>query len=168
MLKDYLQICWLNGYPEDLPTNKKFLVANLGIYLLLGLFIQANIIDPIEAFIQILIEVIITVLFMAGLLLKEGSFYHFERLLTATLVCENVIYFFALPLAFWFIFSKDSVTSHYPIYAGAVLVVWSVIIIAYLIKGLFDYSWGIGLVLSIIYFTLSYLGSFGILFLTGL
>ena len=57
MLKDYLQLCWLNGYPEDLPTDRKFLWINLGIYLLLGLFIQANISDPVEAFIQILIEI---------------------------------------------------------------------------------------------------------------
>ncbi|WP_428352957.1 hypothetical protein [Methyloprofundus sp.] len=168
MLKEYLQLCWLSGYPEDLPTDRKFLFINLGLYLLLGLFIQANISDPIEAFIQIFIEIFITILFMAVLLWKDGSTYNFERFLTAILVCENVVYFFALPLAFWFIFAKGSDTVGYPIYIGVILVVWSIIIITYLIKGLFDYSWRTSTLLSLAYFILTYFGSFGILLMTGL
>ena len=168
MLKDYLELCWLSGYPEELPTNRKFLFINLFVYLLLGLFIQANISDPIEAFIQIFIEVIITVLFMGGLLMKDGSAYNFERLLTAILVCENVVYVFALPLAFWFIFAKGSASAGYPVYIGMILILWSVVIIAYLIKGLFGYSWRDSSLLSVIYFVLTYFGSFGILLMTGM
>ena len=163
MLKDYLQLCWLNGYPEDLPTERKFLWINLGVYLLLGLFIQANISDPVEAFIQILIEVVITLLFMAALLLKDGSAYNFERFLTAILVCENFVYILGLPILFWYIFAKGSDIANYPIYIGMALMIWSIVIIAYLIKGLFGFDWKIGSSLSVLYFVLTYFGSFGLL-----
>lgn len=163
MLKDYLQLCWLSGYPEDLPTNRKFLLINLAIYLLMGLFIQANISDPIEAFLQILIEIVITVLFMAALLLKDGSTYNFERFLTAILVCENFVYMLALPLAFWFIFAKGTSAGYYPVYIGTILVLWSVVIIAYLLQGLFGFDWKMSASLSVLYFILTYFGSFGLL-----
>jgi len=70
MLKDYIQLCWFKGYPEDLPTDRRFLWVNLVIYMLLGLFIQANITDPIEAFIQIFVEIFITIIFLGALILK--------------------------------------------------------------------------------------------------
>jgi len=163
MLKDYLQLCWLSGYPEDLPTDRKFLWINLGVYLLLGLFIQSNISDPVEAFIQILIEVVITLLFMAALLLRDGSSYNFERFLTAILVCENFVYILGLPILFWYIFAKGSDFANYPIYIGMILIVWSIVIITYLLKGLFDFDWKISGSLSVLYFILTYFGSFGLL-----
>lgn len=163
MLKDYLQLCWLSGYPEDLPTDRKFLLINLAFYLAMGLFIQSNISDPIEAFLQIIIEVTITLLFMVALLLKDGSSYNFERFLTAILVCENFVYVLALPLAFWFIFAKGTSASLYPLYIGTVLIIWSIVIIAYLLKGLFGLDWKSGTALSVLYFILTYFGSFAIL-----
>ena len=163
MLNDYLQLCWLSGYPEDLPTNRKFLWINLVVYLLLGLFIQSNISDPVEAFIQILIEVVITLLFIGALLLKDGNAYNFERFLTAILVCENFVYVLGLPILFWYIFAKGSDIANYPIYIGMALMIWSVVIIAYLLKGLFDFNWKTSASLSVLYFVLTYFGSFGLL-----
>ena len=163
MLNDYLQLCWLNGYHEDLPTNRKFLWINLVVYLLLGLFIQSNISDPVEAFIQILIEVVITLLFIGALLLKDGNAYNFERFLTAILVCENFVYVLGLPILFWYIFAKGSDIANYPIYIGMALRIWSVVIIAYLLKGLFDFNWKTSASLSVLYFVLTYFGSFGLL-----
>ncbi len=163
MLKDYLQLCWLSGYPEDLPTERRFLLINIIVYLSLGLFIQGNISDPVEAFVQILIEVVITLLFITVLLLKDGSAYNFERFLTGILVCENFVYALGLPILFWYIFAKGSTFSSYPIYIGMILMVWSVVIIAYLLKGLFDFNWKTSTSLSVLYFILTYFGSFGLL-----
>jgi len=163
MLKDYIQLCWFKGYPEDLPTDRRFLWVNLGIYMLLGLFIQANITDPVEAFIQIFVEIFITVIFLGALILKDGSTYHFERFVTAVLVCENFVYILALPLAFWFIFVKGSASAAYPIYIGVALIGWSIAIITYLFKGLFSFDWQISAVLSVAYFLCTYFGSFVLL-----
>ena len=168
MFKDYIQLCWLNGYPEDLPTDRKFLYINLAVYFLLGLFSQGNISDPIEAFMQIFIEVFITLVFMGALLLKDGSSYNFERFLTAILVCENFVYTLGLPILFWFIFAKGSDYASYPIYIGSILMLWSIVIIAYLIKGLFGFDWKTGSSLSVLYFVLTYFGSFALLMMTGL
>lgn len=163
MFKEYLQLCWLSGFPEDLPTNRKFLWINLIAYFLMGLFIQSNISDPVEAFIQIIIEVVITLLFMAALLFRDGSVYNFERFLTAILVCENFVYALGLPILFWYIFAKGSELANYPIYIGMVLMVWSIVVIAYLLKGLFSFDWKTSGSLSVLYFVLTYFGSFGLL-----
>ena len=96
-------------------------LVNLAVYFLLGLFIQGNISDPIEAFMQIFIEVFITLSFIAALLFRDGSSYNFERFLTAILVCENFVYVIGLPILFWFIFAKGSEYASYPIYLGALL-----------------------------------------------
>lgn len=163
MLKDYVQLCWFKGYPEDLQTDRKFLWINLAVYMLLGLFIQANITDPVEAFIQIFVEILITLIFLGALILKDGSTYHFERFITAILVCENFVYILALPLAFWFIFAKGTAASVYPIYVGVLLILWSIAIIAYLFKGLFNFDKQISIILSVAYFLFTYFGSFVLL-----
>jgi hypothetical protein len=165
MLKEYMQLCWLKGYPDDLPTDRKFLWTNLGLYFLLGLFIQTNISGPIEAFMQIIVEIVVTILFMAALLYKDGSTYNFERFLTAILVCENFVYIFALPLAFWFIFAKGSDTAFYPVYVGVALMLWSIAIISHLLMGLFGYRWRMSTALSVLYFLLTYFGSYVLLLL---
>ena len=100
---------------------------------------------------------------MGALLLKDGSSYNFERFLTAILVCENVVYVFALPLAFWFVFAKGTPYGYYPVYIGSALIIWSVVIIAHILKGLFGFDWKISGSLSVLYFILTYFGSFGLL-----
>ena len=141
----------------------------ISLYLLFGLFIQANISDPIEAFLQVFLEILITLVFMAVIVLKrDEGFYNFERFLTAILVCENFIYVLGLPLAFWFIFAKGSAVETYPIYIAGFLVFWSLAIIAYLLKELFEFSWQISTSLSILYFLLTYLGSLGLLLAIGI
>ncbi|SHE23729.1 hypothetical protein [methanotrophic endosymbiont of Bathymodiolus puteoserpentis (Logatchev)] len=169
MLKDYIQLCWFKGEPHDLPVDRKFLWINISLYLLFGLFIQANISDPIEAFLQVFLEILITLIFMSVIVLKKDEgFYNFERFLTAILVCENFIYVLGLPLAFWFIFAKGSAVETYPIYIAGFLVFWSLAIIAYLLKELFEFSWQISTSLSILYFLLTYLGSLGLLLAIGI
>ena len=169
MLKDYIQLCWFSGEPHDLPTNRKFLWINIGLYLLFGLFIQANISDPIEAFLQVFLEILITLAFMAAIVFKQDEgFYNFERFLTAILVCENFIYILGLPLAFWFIFAKGTAVETYPIYIAAFLIFWSLAIIAYLLKELFEFNWQVSISLSILYFLLTYLGSLGLLLAVGI
>ncbi len=169
MLKDYIQLCWFKGEPHDLPVDRKFLWINISLYLLFGLFIQANISDPIEAFLQVFLEILITLVFMSVIVLKrDEGFYNFERFLTAILVCENFIYVLGLPLAFWFIFAKGSAVELYPIYIAAFLIFWSLAIITYLLKELFEFSWQISMSLSIFYFLLTYLGSLGLLLAIGI
>jgi len=163
MLKDYLELCWFSGDPEDLDTDRRFLWINLGVYLLLGLFIQANMSDPVEAFIQAFIEMLITLLFIGAILIKGSGLYNFERLVTAILVCENFIYILALPLAFWFIFAKGSHAAIYPVYLGGGLILWSIAIIAYLLHGMFQFNWKVSGSLSVLYFVVTYFGSFGLL-----
>ncbi|NOR81821.1 MAG: hypothetical protein GQ529_13480, partial [Methyloprofundus sp.] len=79
------------------------------------------------------------------------------------LVCENFVYILGLPILFWYIFAKGGDFANYPIYIGMILMVWSIVIIAYLLKGLFGFDWKTSGSLSVLYFILTYFGSFGLL-----
>lgn len=163
MLKKYLSICWFGGDPAELPVSRSFLWKILVFYLIAGLFIQANITDPVEAFIQVFIELFITFLFIGALLIKKKNFAQFERIATAILFSESFVYVLALPMAIWYIIVKETEYSMYPAIAGGVLILWSLAIISYLLKGILNYALSLSIVLSITYFVTTYLGSLGLI-----
>lgn len=163
MLKQYLPLCWFGDIPENLTTSKPFLWKNLIFYGCAGLFIQANITDPVEAFLQILVELFITVIFITALLKIKNSLTQFKPVFTAFIICENFFYLCALPIAIWYIAIRTSEYSMYPIYAGMVLIVWFCAMISYLLQKLLDCRVTLSILLSILYFILTYLVSFALL-----
>jgi len=163
MLKQYLPLCWFGDIPENLTTSKPFLLKNLIFYLCAGLFIQINIIDPVAAFIQIIIELFITVFFITVLLQIKKSLTQFKLVFTAFIICENFFYLCALPIAIWFIAVRASEYYMYPIYAGIVSIVWFCAIISYLLQKLLDCRVTLSILLSVLYFILTYLVSFALL-----
>lgn len=163
MFKKYLSICWFGGDPAELPVSKSFLWKILTFYLIAGLFIQSNITDPVEAFIQVFIELFITLLFIGALLIKRKNFTQFERITTAILFSESFVYVLALPMAIWYIVVKETEYAMYPAIAGSVLIIWSCAIISYLLKGILNYALSLSIVLSIAYFMITYLGSLGLI-----
>ena len=163
MIKLYLPLCWFGGIPTELPTTKAFFWKCLVFYLIAGFFIQANITDPVEAFIQVIIELFITLIFISVLLIKHKSFEQFERVTTAILFCESFVYVLALPVAIWFIVVKETDYALYPAIAGAIIIFWSCAIISYLLKGILRYNMSLSILISITYFITTYMGSLGLL-----
>jgi hypothetical protein len=163
MLKQYLPICWFGQIPENLKTSKSFLWRNLVLYICAGLFIQANITDPVQAFLQIIIELIITVVFVFILLKITKSSEKFSVVFTAFIICENFFYMCALPIAIWYMAVRTSEYSMIPVYAGIVLVIWFCAMISHLLQKLFDFRITLSILLSIFYFIVTYLVSFALL-----
>lgn len=158
-------MCWLGNIPVNLKTSKSFLLKNIIFYLCAGLFIQANIADLGEAFLQIFIELFIMVLFVTALFKLNSSLVQFEQIFTALVVCENVFYLFALPIAIWYIAIRTSEYSLLPIYAGIVLIVWFCAMVSHLLHQLFDFRIMVSISLSVFYFVVTYFGSFALLFM---
>lgn len=163
MIKQYLPICWFGDIPEKLKTSKSFIWRNIVLYMCAGLFIQGNITDPVEAFLQILLELLIMVVFVFILLQINKSLARFETVFTAFIICENFFYLGALPIALWYIAVRTSEYSMLPIYAGIVLIIWFCAIISHLLQKLFNYGVMPSILMSVFYFIVTYLVSFAIL-----
>ncbi len=163
MLKQYLPICWFGKIPANLTTSKTFLWRNLVLYICAALFIQANITEPVEAFLQILIELFITIVFVFILLKVTKSSAKFDVVFTAFIICENFFYICALPIAIWYMTVRTSEFSMIPIYVGIVLIIWFCAIISYLLQQLFDFRVTLSVLLSVFYFIVTYLVSFALL-----
>lgn len=163
MIKQYIPLCWFGDIPDDLSTSKSFIWRNLVLYICAGLFIQGNIVDPVEAFLQILLELLIMVVFVFILLKINKSLAKFEVVFTAFLICENFFYLGALPIALWYIAVRTSEYSMLPIYVGIILIIWFCAVISNLLQQLFNYRTMPSILLSVFYFIGTYLVSFALL-----
>ena len=163
MLKQYFSVCWFTGDPAELQISKSFLWKCLIFYLGAGILIQANITDPAEALIQVFIELLITILFIGFLLMLKKSLGHFERMTTAFIFSECFYYLLVFPVAIWYTVVKETAQDIYPIFVAAFLTVWFCAIISYILKGILSSRLWASIFLSITYFAITYLGSFGLI-----
>lgn len=156
--KAYLPLCFLKTNPLDLPSSNLFLKQNLIFYFIVELFIQANMIDPVEALIEVIIETSFTLAFVAIILMLTKSMYMYVQIISAVLFCENVVAFFGVPTVIWLTISED-ILSYY--LAGA-LVLWDFILITYIIKEVVSINLAASLTLSLFYFGMTYFGAYGV------
>ncbi|PKM13769.1 MAG: hypothetical protein CVV13_00855 [Gammaproteobacteria bacterium HGW-Gammaproteobacteria-3] len=155
-LKHYVPLCWFKNNPLELPRSVGFFQKNLYFYILVELFIQMNITDPLEATIEVALETLLTLLFVAALLFSKKALVGFIPAATSFLVCENVVAAFVLPVMIW-LTTTDDLLSYYIV---AVLVLWDIALIVYLIKRILATPTPIAIALSLLYFTVTYLGAF--------
>ncbi|MDP2180653.1 hypothetical protein [Methylicorpusculum sp.] len=155
-LKLYAQLCLFRNNPLELPRSVSFFQKNLYFYILIELFIQANVTDPLEAMIGVAIETVLTLLFVAGLLRYKNAMPGFIAAASSFLLCENIVASFGLPVVVW-LTSTDDLLSYYLMF---VLIIWDVAIITYLIKRILIVDILFSLLLASSYFLVTYLGSY--------
>ncbi len=156
--KLYLPLCWLHVNPLDLPSSHSFFKHNLIFYFIVEFVIQANMIDPLEAFTEVVIETSFTLGFVALMLLLTKSMYLYVQIITAILFCENVTAFFGVPTVIWLTVSEN-IMSYY--LAGA-LILWDFVLITYVIKEVMSTNFAASLTLSLFYFGMTYFGAYGV------
>jgi len=91
------------------------------------------------------------------LLLKKRQ--HFYQLFTAIFVCENFIMTLATiteGLYFWMVMTHRQNAEEISIGIGAVLVLWYLAIVAYILRQSFAFDRGASLVLAFGYFVVTY------------
>lgn len=156
--KLYFPICWLKVNPLDLPSSITFLKQNFWFYFVVELFIQANMIDPFEAFFEVVIETSLTCAFVAIILLFNKTRHLYVQILTAVLFCENVVAFFGVPIVVWLTVSENV----FSYYIFGLLILWDFVLITHIIKHVMGTSLAASLVVSLFYFLLTYIGAYGI------
>ncbi len=154
--KFYLPICWFKVNPLDLPKSHLFLKQNLIFYFIVELFIQANMIDPSEAFFEVIIETSLTLGFVGLILFLNKTTHLYVQILTAVLFCENVIAFFGVPIVVWLTVTDD-ILSYYLL---GLLIFWDFVLITYIVKKVMAINTAAGFAISFFYFMLTYAGAY--------
>ena len=156
--KLYLPLCWLKVNPLDLPRSVEFLKQNFWFYFIVELFIQANMIDPSEAFFEVIVETTLTFSFVWLILFLNKSTHLFVQIITAVLFCENVVAFFGVPVVIWLTVS-ESIISYY---LFGLLIFWDFILITFIIKKVLSINTAASLTISFFYFLLTYVGAYSL------
>lgn len=152
MLRNYLPLCWFKNHPLQLPRSVPFFQQNLAFYFLVWVIVQANMISTLEAFVEMTLETILTVLFVAVILSLNRSMHNYIQVATAVLLCENVVAIFGVPIMVWL-----TVTNSWPSYVFmAILIAWDFALIAYIMKKVLAVDIWASLVVAVLYFVTTY------------
>ncbi len=154
----YLPLCVLKVNPLDLPKSATFLKQNFWFYFLVELFIQANMIDPSEAFLEVILETALTFGFVGLILFLNKTTHLYVQIITAVLFVENVVAFFGVPVVIWLTVS-ESVISYYLM---GVLILWDFILITFIIRKVIGINLAASLTLSFFYFMMTYVGAYSL------
>lgn len=158
IFKLYLPLCWLKINPLDLPKSVDFFKQNLWFYFIVELFIQANMIDPSEAFVEVVIETGLTLSFVGLILFLNKSIHLYIQIATAVLFCENVVAFFGVPVVIWLTVSE----SLFSYYLFGMLILWDFILITFILKSILSINLAASLTISTFYFLMTYFGAYGV------
>jgi len=156
--KLYLPIFWLKVNPLDLPRSVEFLKQNFWFYFIVELFIQANMIDPSEAFFEVIVETTLTFAFVGLILFLNKSTHLFVQIITAVLFCENVVAFFGVPVVIWLTVSESLISY----YLFGLLIFWDFILITFIIKKVLSINTAASLTISFFYFVMTYVGAYSL------
>ena len=161
ILKYYIPLCFFNDNPLKLPRSENFFRCNLIIYYFVELFMQANMIDPWEAFWEVNLETIFTLSFVAIMMILNRNYDRYLQVITAFLVCENVIAIFGIPVIIWLTVTDDLLSY----ITFSILIFWDFCLVTYIIKQVLNINLAASLAVSCIYFISTYGGAYSLMFL---
>ena len=120
---------------------------------------QANMTDdPFESFVEVAIQTLLTLLFIGFILRLNKTLYAYLQVTTAILVCANIISLFVIPVLIWLTVSEDLLSY----YSLGILFLWELTVMAYIFRKILAINFAASIALSLLYFTVTYLGAFTI------
>jgi len=159
ILRQYLPLCWFKHNPLELTRSMSFFKQNLLFYFIVEYFMQANMTDdPFESFTEVSIETLLTLMFIGFILRLNKTLYAYIQVTTAILVCANIVSLFVIPILIWLTVSEDLLSY----YSLGLLFIWEFTLIAYIFRKSLSINLPASLALSVLYFTVAYLGAFAI------
>ena len=159
ILKQYLPLCWYENQPLELTRSVNFLKKNLLLYFVIEYFMQANMTDdPFESFTEVLVQIILALIFIALLLRLNKTLYAFVQVTTAIVISSNAISIFVVPVLIW-LTVDEGILSYYCL---GILFIWELTVIGYIFIKSLALNTAASLVLSFLYFIITYLGAFAL------
>ncbi|MFA6164107.1 MAG: hypothetical protein WAV82_06570 [Methylobacter sp.] len=159
ILKQYLPLCWLENNPLELPRSVDFFKKNLLFYFIVEYLMQANMTDdPFESFIEVGIETLLMLMFIGAMLFVNKTLYAYIQVVTAILVCANVVALFIVPVIIWLTISESPLSYYF----FGLLLLWDYALVTHIFKQSLSINLFASLALSLLYFIATYLGAFAL------
>ena len=156
-LKHYLPLCWLKLNPLDLPRSVVFLKQNLWIYFIVEFFLQANMTDdPIESFVEVTIETLLTFVLIGILLYLNKTMYDYIQVSSALLFTSNVVSVVIIPVLVWLTITENTISY----YLLGLALFWEFAIVAYILRLVIGINVPASMVMSLVYFGATYYGAY--------
>jgi hypothetical protein len=115
-------------------------------------------IDPSEAFFEVVIETLLTFSFVGLLLFLNKTTHLYVQIITAVLFCENIVAFFGVPIVIWLTVGENIISY----YLMGVLILWDYILITFIIKKVIAINLAASLTISFFYFMMTYAGAYSL------
>ncbi len=156
VLKQYLPLCWLKNNPLTLPRSVDFFKQNLLFYFVIEYFMQTNMTDdPVESFTEVSIQTLLTLIFIGIMLFFNRTLYAYVQVTTAIIFCSNVVALFIIPVLIWLTVNEDPLSYYFLI----LVLFWDYALVTYIIRQVLSVNLLAGSMLSLFYFTVTYLGA---------
>lgn len=156
ILKQYLPLCWFKNHPLQLPSSKDFLKYNLIFYFTIEFLTQANMIPVMEAFVEVVMDTGLTLLFVAIVMNLNRAMHNYIQVISAVLFCENVVAIFGVPIIAWLVFSHSWLS--YTLLAA--VLIWNFALITYLMKKVLAIDVFASGVVAFLYFMCTYAAAY--------
>jgi len=155
-LLDYLQLCWFKNNPMDLHPSRVFLWKSVGFYLISGIIIEANISDPADATLEVVMMAMVALALLSTQIFSTKKSSVLYQLLTAVFVCENFIVTLGIGVEIFDAHVQGTELEPYPLILGGLLIVWYLAIIGYIFRRVFAFRWQSCVGLALFYFAMTY------------
>jgi len=120
---------------------------------------QANMTDdPVESFYEVGIQTMLTLIFIAIMLLLNKTLYAYVQVATAVVICSNIAAISSVPALVWLTITEDTLSY----YIVGLMIAWDFALMAYIIKQVLAVNFAASLVLALLYFIVTYFGAFAL------
>ncbi len=159
LLLKYLSLCWFRNNPIDLFPSKAFMWKAVIFYLISCIIVESLIADPADGTLEVSLRTIMAFSSIATYLLIFRKWQYFNQMYTAIFICENFMMTLATMtegLYFYMVMKHYENAEEISIAIGAVLVVWYIAVVSYILRQSFMTKMSVSVILAVSYFVLTY------------
>ena len=158
LLIKYLSLCWFRNNPIELFPSKSFMWKAVIFYLVSGIIVEGLIADFADGTLEVSLRTIMAFSSIATYLLIFKKWQYFSQMYTAIFICENFMMTLATMtegLYFYMVMRHYKDAEEISIAIGAVLVVWYIAVLSYILRQSFMTKMSTSVILAFSYLVLS-------------
>ena len=153
----FFDICLLRAGPQDIPYTRYLLFALLGFHVLIGILLGALSFSIPSAIAYGVTNMLILVVLLRAILMVKKLEARFNQTLSAMAGTDVIVGLIAWPINSWMITARDTGGDiGAPVILWLLLVIWSLTIIAHILRNALSAPWAVGIILALLYFFIGY------------
>lgn len=153
LFKAFVDIALFKAGPQDLPASRFLLGFMLVCHCLVGVVLSLFSLPLGVAVLSALVGTLMVVALVQGVLTASRQNARFLQTATAMAGCETLLGLAALPITLWFYNSQDQTL---PSFFSLGLVIWSLAIVAHIMRQALNTSLAMAMLLALGYMMASY------------